>query len=78
VNQRGRVTSFDEHVGLGAVTGADGTVFPFHCTQIADGSRAIEVGREVTFRLFAAHRGRWEAAEVRPAPATPSEPGYSA
>jgi len=45
----GRVIEFDEHVGLGVVAdGADET-FPFHCTQIVDGSRTIDVGTSVVF-----------------------------
>jgi CspA family cold shock protein len=47
----GRVTEFDEHVGLGVVTADDGEGFPFHCTQIADGSRSIDVGAAVTFTV---------------------------
>jgi cold shock CspA family protein len=47
----GVVTSFDEHVGLGEVRGDDGQVFPFHCTQIADGTRIIEAGACVTFAV---------------------------
>ena len=38
----GRV-DFDA-AGLGVVRGDDGTAYPFHCTQIADGSRTIAVG----------------------------------
>jgi len=63
---QGTVTSFDEQVGLGEVD--DGTRrYPFHCTQIADGSRSIPVGTAVTFLPVPAHHGRWEAADVRPA-----------
>ncbi|MGH3848663.1 MAG: hypothetical protein ACRDRT_02985, partial [Pseudonocardiaceae bacterium] len=62
---RGQVTAFDRHVGLGIVTGADGNPYPFHCTQIADGSRDIPTGVRVEFSLAAAHGGRWEAVEVR-------------
>ena len=41
---RGRVTTFDGHSGLGIVTADDGTDYPFHCVEIADGSRTIEIG----------------------------------
>ena len=68
----GIVTSFDEAVGLleasvPAGSGGGPGRFGFHCTQIADGSRTIEVGTKVTFALVAGRLGRWEAAEVTPA-----------
>lgn len=44
----GTVIEFDEHVGLGAVE-ADGERFLFHCVEILDGSRRIDVGATVTF-----------------------------
>jgi cold shock CspA family protein len=62
----GRVTDFDEQVGLGHVTADDGTEHLFHCVEIADGSRTIEVGTEVTFDLVRKF-GRDEAAQLRPA-----------
>jgi len=40
---------------------------PFHCTAIADGSRAIAVGAAVAFRLVTGPIGIEEAAELRPA-----------
>ncbi len=57
----GTVTDFDERVGLGTVTDGGGDVFPFHCTAIADGTRTIEVGTDVAFRVVAGRTGRWEA-----------------
>lgn len=60
----GRVTTFDERRGIGEVTGDDGTVYPFHCTVIADGSRTIAVGTTVDFERVAGHLGRWEAASI--------------
>ncbi|MCU0269427.1 MAG: cold shock domain-containing protein [Acidimicrobiales bacterium] len=60
----GVVSSFDEARGYGLVTADDGTELFFHCTQIADGTRTIEVGRAVSFRVVAGRRGRWEAAEL--------------
>jgi hypothetical protein len=65
---RGLVVDFDEHVGLGVVEedGEGAWRYPFHCTQIAGGTRSIEVGTVVTFGVVAARRGRWEAAEVTP------------
>jgi cold shock CspA family protein len=65
--RRGRVSEFDPEAGLGRVA-SDGTEYPFHCTEIADGSRVIAVGTEVAFGVVAGHLGRWEAAGVRPYP----------
>jgi cold shock CspA family protein len=62
--RRGSVTAFDEAAGLGTIAAADGTDHPFHCIEIADGSRSIEVGTEVSFDLLA-KLGRWEAANIR-------------
>jgi CspA family cold shock protein len=61
----GSVTSFDGAVGLGVVTTDDEVDYPFHCTQILDGSRDIEVGTSVSFEL-APRLGRWEAVELDP------------
>ena len=57
----GTVTAFDDPRGLGEVTAADGTTYPFHCTAVADGSRTIEVGASVRFEVVAGRMGRWEA-----------------
>ena len=61
----GVVTSFDREVGLGEVTTADGGVYLFHCIEIADGSRDIAVGTNVSFVLLAKF-GRFEASRVAP------------
>ena len=61
---QGRVAAFDEHVGLGEVEGEDGRRYPFHCTQIADGTRTIPVDAAVTFEVAPGHLGRWEAVHV--------------
>lgn len=45
----GVVTAFDEAKGLGTVTDADGREYTFHCIEIADGTRTIEVGQAVRF-----------------------------
>jgi cold shock CspA family protein len=63
---RGLVTAFDEPRGLGEVTGDDGTVYPFHCTAIADGTRTIEVGTAVNYDVVAGRMGRWEARSIDP------------
>jgi len=59
----GTVSEFDEPRGLGSIE-SDGTTYPFHCTAILDGTRAIEVGTAVTFEVRAAGMGRWEAAAI--------------
>ena len=64
----GTVVAFDEHVGLGQVeAAAGGRRYRFHCTQIAGGSRRIEVGVRVSFELLAGKGGAWEAADLRTA-----------
>lgn len=62
----GIVAAFDEHVGLGQVRTDEGAGYGFHCVAIADGSRAVEVGTAVSFRLAAGLHGRWEAVDLRP------------
>ena len=62
----GAVEVFDEPRGLGTVRGDDGAAVPFHCTAIADGTRFIEVGTEVSFQIVPGPRGRWEAASIAP------------
>jgi len=63
--QRGTVTDFDADRGLGSVTTTDGSVHEFHCIEIADGTRDIAVGTDVSFDLLA-KLGRYEAANLRP------------
>lgn len=60
-SRSGSVTSFDEHRGLGVITGDDETTYPFHCTGIADGSRTIDEGAHVRFDIVAGRLGQWEA-----------------
>jgi CspA family cold shock protein len=48
----GAVREFDEEKGLGVVVAPDGQAFPFHCIEIADGTRAIDAGQPVSFRLL--------------------------
>jgi CspA family cold shock protein len=61
----GLVGAFDAAVGLGSVDGDDGTRYPFHCTQIADGSREVAGGSRIDFVVVPGHLGRWEAADIR-------------
>ncbi len=60
----GRVEVFDEAVGLGAIIDEKGRRFPFHCVVIADGSRAIEVGRRVRFSIIEANLATIEAGAI--------------
>jgi len=62
---RGIVEAFDDARGLGMVRTDQGVGHPFHCTAIADGTRTIEVGTEVTYRVAPGRLGRWEASDLR-------------
>ena len=64
---QGEVTEFDEPRGLGTIE-SGGVAYPFHCTQIADGTRTVEVGTRVTFEVRPAPLGRWEATRIEHAP----------
>jgi cold shock CspA family protein len=66
MKSRGVVARFDRATGLGEITGADGSTYPFHSTVIADGTRDISVGAEVQFDVIPGHLGRWEAAAIAP------------
>jgi cold shock CspA family protein len=57
------VREFDSAAGLGVVVGEDGAEYAFHCIEIADGSREIEVGTDVSFSVLA-KLGRYEAADI--------------
>jgi cold shock CspA family protein len=61
----GLITAFDAARGTGAVTADDGTVYPFHCIEIADGTRTIDAGTRVEFALLAKF-GHYQAAQIRP------------
>ena len=63
--RRGVVAEFDAERGLGTIVTADGRRYPFHCVQIADGSRDIDVGLEVGFDVLP-KLGRYEAARIAP------------
>lgn len=62
-SRNGVVASFDDGVGLGTIVADDGTKFRFHCIEIADGSRTIDVGSAVTFAVIARF-GVWQAAAI--------------
>ena len=58
----GVVTSFNSHRGLGFIAVGD-TQYLFHCAELVDGSREIQVGARVSFVV--AHRfGNLEASEI--------------
>lgn len=61
MGRRGIVETFDQEAGLGEVRAEDGLLFPFHCTQIVDGSRSVAVGTEVEFVVAPGQLGVWEA-----------------
>jgi hypothetical protein len=66
--EAGEAGDAGQAAGAGQAGGGAGSRrFPFHCTQIADGSRTVAVGARVSFGLLAGRAGRWEAADVRPA-----------
>lgn len=48
---RGRVTEFHEHRGLGVVETSSGERFMFHCIELTDESRRIDVGADVEFEI---------------------------
>lgn len=60
----GRVVAFDAHVGRGVIERADGERLPFHCIEIMDGSRTVDVDAVVEFDTIA-KLGRYEAASIR-------------
>jgi CspA family cold shock protein len=61
---RGTVSEFDEPRGIGTITADDGVEYPFHCTQILDGTRTIDVGASVDFEIRPGHLGQWEATAI--------------
>ncbi len=61
----GVVTEFDEHAGLGVITDGAGIEYPFHCAEIADGTRTIEIGTNVEFDRLP-KLGRAEAGRIAP------------
>ena len=59
----GQVVAFDEPRGLGTIEGG-GRSYPFHCTALLDGTRAVEPGTAVTFEVRPAGMGLWEATRI--------------
>ncbi|MHB8467696.1 MAG: hypothetical protein ACYDH6_17230 [Acidimicrobiales bacterium] len=66
--RRGVVVDFDAHVGLGHVRDPSGETWLFHCTRIADGTRAIDAGAAVVFEIGPGGPGQWEATSVLKVP----------
>ena len=66
--RNGVVTDFDDEVGSGVIAD-DGSASSWflHCTRIADGTRSIDLGAPVTFRVAPGPTG-FEAVDVRPIP----------
>jgi cold shock CspA family protein len=60
---RGTVSNFDADVGLGDLVADDGTIYPFHCVELTDGTRTIDVGTAVTFEVLN-KLGRHEASQI--------------
>jgi cold shock CspA family protein len=58
------VTAFDARRGWGTVADSAGAEFEFHATAIADGSRRIDPGTNVSFAVVPGHQGRYEARDV--------------
>jgi hypothetical protein len=54
---------------LGTVEDDEGTTYGFHASEIADGTRRIDVGAPVTFTVAPGHRGRCEARALVTLPA---------
>lgn len=48
----GTVSQFDGQAGLGVILADDGSAYPFHCAEIADGTRTIDVGAAVAFDVL--------------------------
>lgn len=59
----GVITAFDAERGLGEVTATDGRCYPFHCVELTDGTRTVQVGATVTFTLRR-KLGRLEAVAI--------------
>jgi cold shock CspA family protein len=62
----GTVAEFDDPRGLGTLLSDAGIAYLFHCANIADGSRRIDIGAAVTWKVIAGRLGRWEAGDIRP------------
>jgi cold shock CspA family protein len=62
----GTVRSFDDHRGDGYFRSDDGRDFYFHCVNIRDGSRHIDVGVRALATRAVGRLGRDEVVDVSP------------
>jgi CspA family cold shock protein len=62
-HRHGQVVAFDERRGRGEIESEDDR-YPFHCTEITDGTRTIDVGAAVDFEVVPGPLGRWEAGSI--------------
>lgn len=60
-SRRGTVVAFSSERGAGFVEEEEGGRWPFHCAELADGSRSVPVGAPVVFTLKAGLGGELEA-----------------
>ena len=58
------VTEFDGNKGLGHVRSESGVDYLFHVVEIADGSRTIDVGQQVSFQPLPKF-GHFQAGKLR-------------
>lgn len=63
--RRGRVVAFDPLEGLGTIELDGGGRVAVHATQLADGTRRVEVGAVVELEVVPWHAGALEATCVR-------------
>ncbi len=61
---QGTVRAFNAHRGDGVVIGDDGESYYFHCVNIADGSRDIELNTRVSARVRVGLLGSDELDEI--------------
>jgi cold shock CspA family protein len=59
----GTVAEFDDAVGLGTVVTGDRREYRFHCIELADGTRTVEPGQAVRFRMLPRF-GRFQAGRI--------------
>lgn len=72
----GVVVAFDEARGWGIVEAAGGRYW-FHCTQLLDGTRTVQVGARVRFDIAPGHLGRWEAVRISSVEGATSSPAQA-
>lgn len=63
-SRRGTVVAFFSERGTGLVEEDGGSRWPFHCVELADGSRTVPVGAPVVFTVRAGIAGTLEATRL--------------